>query len=236
MSFTKYAFMLISVAMLSLTAHSGIIMDLHGKVVDSLNYPLAGVQAHLLEADLSDSSDEQGNFQFVNATSVKRLSSAFKDLRPYVRQNTLFFSIPSATEHVSAGLFSMNGKKIKTIFSKDLQKGYYSFRPFPDQSAKIPASMYLVKLQCGSNVTSHTFSYPFKRFSVNNGSIKQDDRTTDELAKKHDLVDILYLKKTGYRPDSMYLTSYSGSLPTFKLNSTASQLLVFLLKDNEISG
>ncbi len=231
----QYAFIAIAFATLSIAAQLEIPMDLHGKVVDSLDYPLSGVEAHLLEADISDTSDEQGNFQFVSSTSIKRFSSAFKDFQPYVRQNTLFFSVLSAVDHVSAELFSLNGKKIKTIFSKDLQKGYYSFRPLPDQAVKIPASMYLIKLQCGNSVTSHAFFYPFKGSSVRNGTMKQEDPSTVELDKKQDLVDILYLKETGYRPDSMYLTSYSGSLPTFKLNSTANQLLVFLLKDNEIS-
>jgi hypothetical protein len=66
--------------------------------------------------------------------------------------------------------------------------------------------------------------------------MNQDSPKIVELTKKQDILDILFLKKAGYWPDSLAITSYSGSLPTIKLKSTVSQLFPFVLKANDVSG
>ncbi len=134
-----------------------------------------------------------------------------------VKGSTVFITLGEGTHAVTASVYDCAGKLMANVLKASLGRGSYALSPLAANLNLVPQQTYVVNVSDGSH------SRTFRMINLGSGaaafSLANTSPTNAASLRKILAVDGLRVGKTGYRPDTVQLASYSTNVGNVKINA-----------------
>jgi len=186
---------------------------LSGKVVDEKGLAIKGALVQLVNANLRDTSGDDGSFSFTVSSSIEPSVRRMLLPAPVLRGSTIYFAVNDGDKPVKAGLYSLNGRFLYNAVNSKLSAGFYSLNPL---EKSLPPNIYLLRFQTGDQ--TNNFKLLVTSRSAGGISLRSSTAfTTGKLQKRLVVIDTVKVSMAGYTPGSVPVNSYSDGPLTITL-------------------
>lgn len=196
-------------------------VSIQGRVVDKNSSPIQGAVVKMIEAELSDDTDAQGNFS-INGyiTAITTNLTHPTSNRISIRNGILSFPVLKDQQEIEIGVFDLKGHQVSVVLDERVGKGMHSVNIF---SKDLPSMFYVVRLQIGNistmyktlNLQGYPDSQPGRGLTTDNSLSRKSTGTAGAI-------DILEVDKEGYLSERIDILSYISSLPDIVLQRDTS--------------
>jgi poly(3-hydroxybutyrate) depolymerase len=193
----------------ALTINAQTAINLHGKVLNLTNKPIAGAIVTIVKQGLKDTTGSDGAYLILNQTAVVPPVALIPQRQTIVLENGfLEFSLPDISP-VKVQIFDVRGKLLKNEFLPNASRGFYRFSI--EENAR--ASKVLI-IKTSIDKDEFTFRYlPLHGGKyIMNQSQKNPATAGSKLAKLTAVSDTLKITATGYLTKTIAIASYDQEL------------------------
>ncbi|MBD3346857.1 MAG: hypothetical protein GF401_17520, partial [Chitinivibrionales bacterium] len=136
-------------------------VNLTGTIVNQHEFPVESLTVSLLEADLTERTDENGEFHILEATFASGIPGTHQSM-PSIEDGLITFSVNASGQPVSIELFEMNGAKATTVVNREFGSGSHRI-PLNENLFRSSSSMKILVLKKGAEM------YRFKLMQLGRG-------------------------------------------------------------------
>jgi beta-glucosidase len=117
------------------------------------------------------------------------------------------------TQHIAVQLFSLDGRKIQSVFSGILKNGTYLFNPFSHADRLLARQAYVVQVSNGSDVQSKSLFYTGKTSGEEITAMDEAALQSGSLKiSSAPAVDTVRVGKTNYTATKKPVSAYTGDI------------------------
>lgn len=190
-------------------------IQLKGVVHNAAGEPVKGVFVKLLKAGDTTSTDSVGAFLISQNSTGIGTCSIVPNIQPSIRNGIFTFTISAVTQRTKVGIYTLNGKKIKTLLDENLKSGVYTIPIVIRKSSNSAQGLYLLRFQAGSTVSTFKLSPLSQTTSTNQSGMSFSARLVKVAGAEY--VDTLHLSKNEYCDRKYLIESYDDSLGVIQI-------------------
>lgn len=183
---------------------SGVVKDGDGKVVH-------GALVSLINSHLTDTTNADGVYHLANSVPVRKILKPHSSVGgPVFDGRFLSFDVAVPESRVRFDVISLSGKRIHTIFDKNLTKGRYEISPDFDW---LPSQVYFLKVQVGTAVSMLKMSsvHSIKTSATVQCALQNDSKSSFTTQAEAAAADTIICGAVGYPAVKNAVSSLSGT-------------------------
>jgi uncharacterized repeat protein (TIGR02543 family) len=183
-----------------------------GRILDqSSSAPLSGVLVHLVSANLSYTTGNDGLFSFVPNGVLH--SSIYRSLQEVTCANGFVsFCIASEEKNVTINIFDASGRQVAPSFSQTLSSGNYTFDALSAIKNAASGMLFIARVVLDGRAYSFKILSPAGVLQARSRNGLTSHATTSILAKRAVTFDSITATKTGYLAVALPISSYNVNL------------------------
>ncbi len=186
-------------------------VDLHGRIIDVDNRPIAEAHITLSDTTFSATSQNDGRFSISSDNIDRPLHAVHSNQYDYtIRNNTLFLRLLTAKASLEIDLFTVHGRVTGISYAGTFRRGTHTFA----LSHQHGSGIYILRLSIDNEVYYEQLCRNSDQSFMGGIDFEhtKNHSTDAKAAKSTAAMDTLIISKSGYQSVKLVLHSYVGDV------------------------